>query len=305
MKAGVDMPKTEYPEGGEVAGLDDYVALIKTIQADWQTERKDHLTHALWFRGQDDDWPLLPKVLRTDRDPDTGENRCFNEFQILNTFTALYRNYIVDRFEEKSIELLAFMQHNGLPTRFLDWTQSALIGLYFAVAKATWNASGTPIVWIMNPGKMNEFTIDWLPIGGPFLAANDLVQARLKMIGFVSNGGTVSQKFWEEYPDFGSLREERLLHPVAFYPTASSNLRLATQKGCFTVQGSKGLPIESIFKDSNCERFLKKVIIKTGAAVQIREELRIMGITPRSVFPDLGGLSQELSGREYMIGFQR
>ena len=73
MKAGVDMPKTEYPEGGEVAGLDDYVALIKTIQADWQTERKDHLTHVLWFRGQDDDWPLLPKVLRTVKDPDTGE----------------------------------------------------------------------------------------------------------------------------------------------------------------------------------------------------------------------------------------
>ena len=36
--------------------------------------------------------------------------------------------------------------------------------------------------------------------------------------------------------------------------------------------------------------------------MQIREGLRIMGITPRSVFPDLGGLSQELSGREYMIG---
>ncbi len=160
MKAGVDMPKTEYPEGGEVAGLDDYVALIKTIQADWQTEREDHLTHALWFRGQDDDWPLLPKVLRIFKDPDTGEDRRYNEFHILNTFTALYRNYITERFEAKSIELLAFMQHNWLPTRLLDWTQSALIGLYFAVVKATWNASETPVVWIMNPGKMNEFTIE-------------------------------------------------------------------------------------------------------------------------------------------------
>ena len=157
----------------------------------------------------------------------------------------------------------------------------------------------------MNPGKMNEFTTDGKEMKGPFLSDIPLVQARLKMVGFLGDSETIQPMFWEKHPDLRSLDKERLLHPVAIYPAASSNLRLATQKGCFTVHGSKGLPIESIFKDANCERFLKKIIIKTGAAVQIREELRIMGITPRSVFPDLGGLSQELSGREYMIGLQR
>ena len=256
---------------------------------------------------------MLPKVLRTFKDPDTGEDRRYNEFHILNTFTALYRNYITERFEAKSIELLAFMQHNWLPTRLLDWTQSALIGLYFAVVKATWNASETPVVWIMNPGKMNEFTIEGKQVKGPLLSENLLVQARLKMIGFESHAETIMPQFWQRHQEFSSLKdprecsslESRLLHPISFYPVASSNLRLATQKGCFTVHGLRHLPIETIFRDACNERFLRKVTIKAGAAVQIREELRVMGITPRSVFPDLGGLSQELSGREYMLGLQR
>jgi len=128
--------------------LADYFDLIKVIQGEWEAEGESHQLHSLWFRGQTDDWPLLPKVLRTTNDPDNGGFTRHNELDILNTFTSLYRNYIAERFEEKSIELLAFMQHNDVPTRFLDWTESALMGLYFAVAEVKRNGDGSPVVWI-------------------------------------------------------------------------------------------------------------------------------------------------------------
>ena len=295
------MPNTEYPATGEITKLADYFDLIKVIQGEWEAEGESHQLHSLWFRGQTDDWPLLPKVLRTTNDPDNGGFTRHNELDILNTFTSLYRNYIAERFEEKSIELLAFMQHNDVPTRFLDWTESALMGLYFAVAEVKRNGDGSPVVWIMNPGKLNGFTIGGKDIGGPFISAVPFVQARIKVIGFKSDQETVDPQFQKRHPDVGNLRAELLFYPIAFYPTSSSNLRLATQKGCFTVHGIKFVPIEAIFKGTDSERFLRKVVIRRGMERQIREDLRVMGITPRGVFPDLHGLSQELNGRDYMF----
>jgi hypothetical protein len=294
------MPNGEYPITEEIADLADYLALVKIIQREWEAEQEGHHLHELWFRGQMDDWPLLPKVLRTVKDPDTGGDVRHNELGILIKFSSLYRNYIADRFDEESVELLAFMQHNGVPTCFLDWTESALMGLYFAVAEVKWNSQGTPVVWIMNPGRMNDFTHEG-PNRGPFIASVPFVQARIKVIGFKSDEEAIEPEFWKRHPDVDNLHERQLLYPIAFYPTSSNNLRLATQKGCFTVHGIKLIPIETLFKGTASERFLKKVIIKARAAGQIREELRVMGVTPRSVFPDLYGLSQELNGREHMI----
>ncbi len=192
------------------------------------------------------------------------------------------------------------MQHYGVPTRLLDWTESALMGLYFAVANPEALGEKTPIVWIMAPGKLNH--LSWgeeRDFGGPFLASISSVQARIRMIGYLPNGN-LSPKFYEEHPGFGNLRE-KLDFPIAFYPVSGRNTRLATQKGCFTVQGVKTIALEELFRNTKCERYLRKVSISPLSAREIREELRVMGITPRSVFPDLHGLSEELNGREYLV----
>ncbi len=89
----------------------------------------------LWFRGDQDGSPLLPRALRTYELATGGKHR-FNGFYIYNAFLSLYRNYTSERFEKKSVELLSFMQHYDIPTRLLDWTESAVFGLYFAVEKS-------------------------------------------------------------------------------------------------------------------------------------------------------------------------
>lgn len=293
------MPETNYPVTAGITSVAEYSALIRQVQAEWEALEQNYYPHNLWFRGQRDDWPLLPKVLRTVEDPETGRITRYNEFMILQAFTALYGNYIVERFEPESVQMLAFMQHNGVPTRLLDWTESALVGLYFAVEGLRPDFEGTPVVWILCPGQLNTLALKGQKrVGGPFLASLAMVLGRIEMIGrepeVEKNGFLVTQSKEKLYA-------ERLTLPVAFYPISYNNLRLAVQKGCFTVHGTDSVGIDALFIDTSEQVFLKKVNVNKEAASGIREELRVMGITPRSVFPDLNGLAQELRGREYFV----
>ena len=93
------------------------------------------------FRGQTEDWSLIPLV---GREPEkTG---------YLET-----EQQILDEFKREALPHLAFVptnywqwlavaQHNGLPTRLLDWTRNPLVALWFAVNKPP--RKGLPgVVW--------------------------------------------------------------------------------------------------------------------------------------------------------------
>ena len=62
--------------------------------------------------------------------------------------------------EGKYYDWLFLMQHFGLPTRLLDWTESPLIALYFAVCEKEFqNDDGQ--IFILNPYKLNKDQIDF------------------------------------------------------------------------------------------------------------------------------------------------
>src|SRR5215467_7602930 len=102
-----------------------------------------------WWRGQDDDLPLLPKAQRK-------QHWASNE----RSLTARFMNGAQARrmscppsgaFDE----WLFLMQHYGLPTRLLDWTLSPLVAAFFAVQKDT-ALDGPGVIYALDPLGMNQ-----------------------------------------------------------------------------------------------------------------------------------------------------
>src|SRR5713101_8405674 len=83
----------------------------------------------LWFRGHTDvRWKLVPSLVRTRKHWISDEARLITRFRqnALPLVPAGTRT-------QSDWDWLLQMQHYGAKTRLLDWTESPLAGLYFAV----------------------------------------------------------------------------------------------------------------------------------------------------------------------------
>lgn len=158
--------------------------------------------------------------------------------------------------------ILYSMQHHGVKTRFLDWSESFAVALFFAVESGH---KGKACVWMLNPEKLNEEAIDHGRIISP-----------------------LKSNFFEIFGDVDA--RTRAIYPI------KSNTRVAAQKGVFTVQGNSLLPLNKEFED-RLERIGALSCIELGP--NVREDaqnfLQQNGINHFSLFPDLAGLSQYIN----------
>ena len=100
------------------------------------------------FRGQTNDWPLLPSLFRLySRKVDQIRAK---EAEILDRLKARIPRHTPLR-PDNDWDWLSFGQHYGLKTRMLDWSEDPLIALFFALE----NLPPKPTVYVY-PAPMNR-----------------------------------------------------------------------------------------------------------------------------------------------------
>lgn len=104
------------------------------------------LDEGYFFRGERrSDYSLKPKIARLVAQPVPSEDgklvldlrypvTIVDEREALQRFKAAARPYLT-AVPDSEWDWLALAQHNGLPTRLLDWTTNPLVALYFAVGE--------------------------------------------------------------------------------------------------------------------------------------------------------------------------
>jgi hypothetical protein len=244
--------------------LTGYLDVIRKIR---DTFAGNDPTTPVWFRGHcDASWKLVPTLYRGDVDP-------YWEREFLRDF-KLRSGVLITRPPINDLEWLYVIRHHGGPTRILDWSESPLVALFFALHRS--NGSTPACVWALRPWSLNEESLEWMSI--PSTDRKDLTDYTL------------------QESDRKVVRSVKAKWPVAVRPQRTIH-RAIGQSGMFTIHGSSRDPLESIKLTSKRDPWLQPVEIDAQACMQVFWELYNAGITPASIFPDLDGLAADLSFR--------
>jgi hypothetical protein len=268
----------------------------KTIESISDLEKyaksvNDELGEQLWWRGhRNQGWGLKPSIWRKEHAEYADQ-----EVAYLNHFQGrAICQQESHRTPETNIEWLFLAQHYGLPTRLLDWTESPLVALYFAVIADDTDkeADGKDAcLWALAPTKLN-YEFSKRPDSEERL--NGFASIELNVVK-----GIASLAFGDKSDSCsnsanGKPSDNQLPSVLALQPW-ESNDRIIAQSGRFTLHRSENALETLAFQ----RPYLKKIIIPQKAKEILRGCLEVFGIRRWNIFPDLENLAKGLSNSRF------
>ncbi|MET3978829.1 hypothetical protein ABIB62_001399 [Mucilaginibacter sp. UYP25] len=262
---------------------------LKTIEIstlkEFSSFLEEHLPSSkestLWFRGAGRaSYPLSPSL---HRHATISEGDKIIDLEI----------DLVDRFKQRSVpflsksidkqndwEVLFFMQHYGMPTRLLDWSESPFVSMYFALTSAPYELNARKrvykedcCVWVLDPVSWNQHSL------------KDFTYDK----GILSVENHFADSYKPRTP-FANIREK----PIAIFGTHNSP-RIVAQRGVFIVFGKSTTPMDQAYVDySFPQDCLLKIVFPQAKIQHLVESLTSIGITDSVIYPDLEGFSKEL-----------
>jgi hypothetical protein len=225
----------------------------------------------IWFRGHaDSSWSLTPSIMRPPQS-------FTNEVVLLKKFK---QNAVplLEHVPRDEADWLFLMQHHGVPTRLLDWTESPLVALYFAVAASDpkHHTGDDAALWCLFPQ-----------------ALNDLSKIRMNPEHDIPSFGHEPEL--DDYlPSraIGITTADKL--PVALIAPRPFR-RLHVQQGVFTLFHRNTSPIENLTDKHGKKPHFLKFVIPKKARNRLREELALLQIDRLALFPELENVATRIS----------
>jgi FRG domain len=212
----------------------------------------------VWYRGHPNaKYYLLANLLRY-------KNGIAKEQHLFNSFRK-FSDRILDR-RKSEWETLFEMQHYGVPTRLLDWSETFGVALFFA---ATYNqshhAGQDAAVYLLDPVALNR------------ISGKD----RILRIPNDEGDFNYTKIYWQHSPFKATA-------PIAVEPIYIND-RMLAQRGMFTIHHDNIDPIEDTFPAA-----IKKVILPASVVSAAVEFLELSNLHAYSIFPDVTGLAEHL-----------
>lgn len=260
--------------------IDEYLEIIKQIKSE---------NPLAWYRGQSNSHYQLEPSLYREKGMITGNNkeavfmRATNGKYILqDDITALYKFkkyydtiHVTDKFQ--FIDYLYIMQHYGIPTRLLDFTENELVALYFSVSSR-------------NSGKIKDvnqeiedfYEYDSYTDSGSAVFCIDPVK---------TNNESFMKKQIIDLKEYSFESLGYIDTPVCI-KTQNPDKRIIAQKGAFMFFGFYVNPYDyyTVFNNS-----IYKIFIPNSCRKQILSELKTkFSISHSTMYPDIEGIVMEI-----------
>jgi hypothetical protein len=225
-----------------------------------------------WFRGvKDKSLDLRPGAYwRID----------YNEIEPLITFAQ--EGVTFAKMEKMNCwDTYYLAQHNEIPTRLLDWTDSFSAALFFALDG--WDGVTTPCVWIMQPNLLNQTFLGWDGIIGP----EGIEEASLWLPQQIAKGQATKTD------DEGFVYDNSW--PLAIYPK-KGNQRLSVQRGNFTVHGTRNEPLDVLLekKGGKSGDVFARLELNLKDRDRAIRNLRLLGVRRSSIYPDIASFVSDI-----------
>lgn len=213
----------------------------------------------LWWRGHSNiDWHLHPSIYH--------RNLIDAELDFIARFKQLAVAIQPElSTQQGAVEWLFLMQHHGLPTRLLDWTESPLVALFFTVSDdSLHNFDG--VIWGIDPIYINQVEFNEAKLFG---VKNTEVES-------IISAALHPEVQYKQGNKIAALRPDR------------TNLRQFVQHAQCTIHGREQ-PLDDI---PDIASHLFKVSVPAKEKIKIRNWLEIFQINRHFLFPDLDNLAK-------------
>jgi hypothetical protein len=236
-----------------------------------------------WFRGQGCNSRSLSPSLTRRIDPYTAKGMIEAELRLITRFRQRSLPFWPEGYPQSDWEQLFAMQHFGVPTRLLDWSESATAAAFFAADHETDRCDCSvgdckPTVWALDPIQLNR------------------CNSRLDGYGDELTVLATSDDAIDSWAP-GTEETRFAPWPVALYGTHNS-ARIVAQQGTFTVSGKEAKPLNHAPAVTSNDGVLEKITLQCSHE-ELMRSLRVVGVTRAAVYPELASLASDITTMEF------
>lgn len=169
-------------------------------------------------------------------------------------------------------EQLVSAQHHGVPTRLLDWTYSPLVAAFFATRVIDDGAEQDRAVW----------RLDWKALHEKFeFPSRSLLIRDLDEL-FGKDG---------HFTPWALMRRGAQRDFACLLEPPSLDQRIVVQAAGFTLCSDKSRSFDTFLSQHGLGDSLTKYVIPANEVGRVRDQLDLVAVDERRLFPDLDGVA--------------